>query len=138
MRKHWNLLLDQPYKLEADLLADSIEYLKDYSPVETLPIRINDDTHRGYSDLFLLIDGKLAVAELKRATGTPSKHQEKFIKQVESYNGRGAVIKTLQQLIRLVNNTAYCQCTASILRPGPYCHKCGRKILGWLEGGPDV
>lgn len=134
MRRNWNSLFDQPYKLEADLLADAQEYLASKSAIECLPIRINDDTHRGYSDLFILVDGRICFAELKRTTGTPSKHQEKFLEQVQQYNGTGAVIKTLAELQHLVDITAYCQCSNSISRPGPYCNRCGKTILGWLGG----
>ena len=92
------------YDAEADLL-DAVQewcYEEGY-----LPIRINDSMHRGYSDLFIVVQGKLVVAELKASNGRPSKHQLDFIEQVEAYGGIGGVCKTIAEVEDLCDAARY-------------------------------
>lgn len=83
------------YDAEADLLKDAIKWCYDQG---YLPIRITDASHRGYSDLFIVVQGRLVCAELKDKTGKPSKHQLDFIAKVERYGGIGGVCRTIADI----------------------------------------
>ena len=92
------------YDDEADLL-DAVQtwcYQEGY-----LPIRITDGYHRGYSDLFIVVQGKLVCAELKSATGKPSKHQLDFIEQVENYGAVGGVCRSIAEVEDLCDEARY-------------------------------
>lgn len=60
-----------------------------------LPIRITDSMHKGYSDLFIVVQGRLVCAELKDKTGKPSRHQLEFIRDIESYGAIGGVCRSI-------------------------------------------
>ena len=73
------------YTEEAELLADAIKWLEAQRRNGIKVIRIGDRYHRGYSDLFICVQGKLVVAELKDDEGTATPHQEKFMMIMQLY-----------------------------------------------------
>ena len=83
------------YDDEAALLKDATDwcYAQGY-----YPIRITDAYHRGYSDLFIVVQGRLVVAELKDKDGKPSKHQLEFIEKVQAFGGVGGVCRTIAEI----------------------------------------
>lgn len=81
---------------EYDEEADILDAVQDWCLQEGyLPIRITDFSHKGYSDLFIVVQGRLVCAELKSRTGKPSKHQIQFIKQIEDYGAIGGVCRSI-------------------------------------------
>ena len=92
------------YDDEAPLLKDATDwcYSQGY-----LPIRITDAYHRGYSDLFIVVQGRLVVAELKDKDGKPSKHQLEFIEEVQAFGGVGGVCRTIAELEDLCDEARY-------------------------------
>ena len=92
------------YDDEADLL-DAVQ--KWCLQEGYLPIRITDFSHRGYSDLFIVVQGKLVCAELKSRTGKPSQHQIQFIKQVEKYEAIGGICKSIADVEDLCDEARY-------------------------------
>ena len=83
------------YDDEADLLKDAIAWCYDQG---YYPIRITDGYHRGYSDLFIVVQGRLVVAELKDKDGKPSKHQLEFIEKVQAFGGVVGVCRTIGEI----------------------------------------
>lgn len=92
------------YDAEADLL-DAVQ--KWCLQEGYLPIRINDSMHRGYSDLFIIVQGRIVCAELKDKTGKPSKHQLDFIRKVEQYGGIGGVCRSIADVEDLCDEARY-------------------------------
>lgn len=91
-----------------DAEADLLDAVQDWCLKEGyLPIRINDSMHRGYSDLFIVVQGRLVVAELKRRDGKPTKHQLDFIERVEEYGGVGGVCWTIADVEDLCDEARY-------------------------------
>lgn len=87
-------LADKMYEYDAE--ADVLDAVQDWCLREGyLPIRINDSMHKGYSDLFICVQGRLVCAELKSRTGKPSKHQIDFINKVMQYGGVGGVCRSI-------------------------------------------
>jgi hypothetical protein len=72
-----------------------------------LPIRINDSMHKGYSDLFIVVQGRLVCAELKRRTGKPSQHQLDFIDKVEQYGAIGGVCRCIAEVEDLCDEARF-------------------------------
>lgn len=87
--------MNHEYDLEGDLLEDAIKWCRQQG---YLPIRINDSMHLGYSDLFIVVQGRLVVAELKAKDGSASKHQIDFIEKIMTFGGIGGVCKSLAEL----------------------------------------
>lgn len=93
--------IHEQYEKEADFLSDTIKWLSCQPDIMT--IRINDNCHRGYSDLFLCVRGWFVAIELKDNTGTPSAHQKEFIKDLRHFGGVAGVAYTLQEVFDLVD-----------------------------------
>lgn len=94
----------QQYDDEASLLKDAIDWCFEQG---YYPIRITDAYHRGYSDLFILVQGRLVVAELKDKDGKPSKHQLEFIEKVQAFGGVGGVCRTIAEIEDLCDEARY-------------------------------
>lgn len=65
-------------------------------------IRICDRYAKGYSDLFICVQGIFVVAELKDNTGTPSQHQLDFIDDIVACGGIGGVCRSVKEVADLV------------------------------------
>ena len=92
------------YDDEASLLKDAIDWCYEQG---YFPIRITDGYHRGYSDLFILVQGRLVCAELKDKDGKPSKHQIEFIEKVQAYGGVGGICRTIAEVEDLCDEARY-------------------------------
>lgn len=88
-----------PYEHEADFLKEAIELAE---MCEALVVRQAFATKRGVADLILCYQGRFVAAELKDATGDPSRQQLNFIKKVKAAGGRGAVVDNLHGLFWLL------------------------------------
>jgi hypothetical protein len=94
------LQLDKQYNQEAELLEKTKEWLG--TQPDILVMRICDRYTKGYSDIFLCVDGLFVAIELKDIEGKPSPHQILFLKQVVAHHGIGGVCKTLREVIQYV------------------------------------
>ena len=83
------------------------QYDDEASLLKDFPIRITDGYHRGYSDLFILVQGRLVCAELKDKDGKPSKHQIEFIEKVQAYGGVGGICRTIAEVEDLCDEARY-------------------------------
>lgn len=92
------------YDDEASLLKDAIDWCWEQG---YQPIRINDVYHRGYSDLFINVQGRLVCAELKDKDGKPSAHQIEFIEKVQAFGGVAGVCRTLGDIEDLCDEARY-------------------------------
>ena len=92
------------YNDEASLLKDAISWCFEQG---YYPIRITDGYHRGYSDLFIVVQGRLVVAELKDKDGKPTKHQVEFIEKVQAFGGIGGVCRTIADIEDLCDEARY-------------------------------
>lgn len=94
------LELEKQYQTEAALLKAAKTWLSQQPDILVMPIR--DRYVKGYSDLFLCVRGIFVVIELKDDVGTASRHQIEFIEKVVGHNGIGGVCRTLDEIIRYV------------------------------------
>lgn len=94
----------QQYDDEADLLKDAINWCWEQG---YQPIRITDAYHRGYSDLFINVQGRLVCAELKDKDGKPTKHQIEFIEKVQAFGGVAGVCQTIGEIEDLCDEARY-------------------------------
>lgn len=93
---------------EYDDEADILDAVQEWCLQEGyLPIRINDVMHKGYSDLFIVVQGKLVCAELKSRTGKPSQHQIDFIQRIETYGAIGGVCRSIADVEDLCDEARY-------------------------------
>lgn len=65
-------------------------------------LRICDRYNKGYSDLFICVNGIFVVAELKDDQGTPTPHQLLFIKQMKACGAIGGVCRTIRDVATLI------------------------------------
>lgn len=91
------------FKDEAVLQKKVIEWLEPQFRDGIKVIRICDDYHKGYSDLFLCVRGVFVVAELKDDEGVATPHQEQFIEEIQMCNGIGGVCRTVKEVADLVD-----------------------------------
>lgn len=94
------LELEKQYQDEAILMTKVKDWLSVQPDIVT--IRICDRYTKGYSDLFLCVNGLLVVIELKDDTGTATPHQKLFIKSIVDHNGIGGVCRTVGEVINYV------------------------------------
>lgn len=105
MKTNKNLLLDHVYTEEAWLLEDANRL---YLPQRDIfMMRILDRVHKGYSDLFLNVNGIFVAAELKDDKGEASAHQLQFISDVRRTNGIAGVCRTLGDIDKLVQEARF-------------------------------
>lgn len=97
------LASDRIYKVEATLLKKTMEWLAPQERSGIKAIRINDRFNKGYSDLFICVNGWFVVAELKDDSGVSTPHQELFIKQMKAAGAIGGVCRTVRDVSDLVD-----------------------------------
>ena len=93
---------DQQYSDEATLLTKVKEWLEPQRRDGIKMIRVCDRYAKGYSDLFICVQGIFVVAELKDDTGTPSQHQLDFIDDIVACGGIGGVCRSVKDVADLV------------------------------------
>ena len=96
-----NLSYRQMFKEEKDLLGAVLKWLEKQPKVKIM--RICDRYHRGYSDIFLCVEGIFIAAELKDDIGTASPHQKEFILDIIKAGGEASECRTVQDVINLVD-----------------------------------
>ena len=102
MKKHKKLPSDRQYDDEAELLKKVKEWLEPQRRDGIKMMRICDRYTKGYSDLFICVQGIFVVAELKDNTGTPSQHQLDFIDDIVACGGVGGVCRSVKDVADLV------------------------------------
>ena len=90
------------YEDEADLVKAVKEWLEPQERDGIKMLRICDRYTKGYSDLFICVRGIFVVAELKDNTGTPSKHQLDFIKEMVACGAIGGVCRSVKDVADLI------------------------------------
>lgn len=90
------------YEDEADLVKAVKEWLEPQERDGIKMLRICDRYTKGYSDLFICVRGIFVVAELKDNTGTPSKHQLDFIKEMTACGAIGGVCRSVKDVADLI------------------------------------
>ena len=84
------------------MLAKVKEWLEPQHREGIKMIRICDRYAKGYSDLFICVQGIFVVAELKDDTGTASQHQLDFIDNIIACGGIGGVCRSVKDVADLV------------------------------------
>lgn len=92
----------QYYQDEGVLLKKVKEWLEPQRRDGIMVMRICDRYAKGYSDLFICVQGIFVVAELKDDIGTPSQHQLDFIADIVSCGGIGGVCRSVKEVSDLV------------------------------------
>jgi len=102
MKRPLKLVLDKPFKEEADLLKEALKWL--YRQRDLKVLRICTEIRYGYSDLFLCVRGHFVIIELKDDEGTLTAPQEEFIVDMKDVGAIGGECRTVQQIIDYVNS----------------------------------
>lgn len=95
--------MDKVYKDEATLLRKVTEWLEPQERYGIKVVRICDRYAKGYSDLFVCVNGIFVCAELKDDTGKPSQHQLLFLKQMANAGAITGVCRTLGEVAKLID-----------------------------------
>ena len=90
------------YTDEATLLRKVVEWLTPQRRDGVKVLRICDRYAKGYSDLFICVNGVFVVAELKDDTGSASPHQIQFIKEMTECGAIGGVCRSVADVASLV------------------------------------
>lgn len=93
----------QQYSDEGDLLKAVMKWLAPQKRDNIVAIRICDRYNKGYSDVFICVNGILVLAELKDDTGTASPHQELFIKQMVEAGAVGGICRSVKDVADLID-----------------------------------
>lgn len=93
---------DHMYSDEGDLLKAVMEWLEPQRRDGIMVLKIRDRYTKGYSDLFICVQGIFVVAELKDDTGKASQHQLDFIRDITSCGAIGGVCRTVKDVADLV------------------------------------
>lgn len=93
---------DKQYDSEAELLEKAMDWLEKQRRYGVKAIRINDMYHKGYSDIFICVNGWWVVAELKDKTGIASPHQAEFIQDMRKAGAVGAVCRSVRDIYHLI------------------------------------
>lgn len=106
-----NLPSDQQYKEEATLLKKVKEYLEPQEREGVKLIRVCDRYTKGYSDLFICVNGWFVVAELKDDTGTASPQQKQFVDEMIKCGAIGRAecrsVKDVAELVEKAKRRAH-------------------------------
>ena len=94
---------DRQYRDEATLLSKVIDWLEPQRRDGIKVIRICDGYTKGYSDLFICVQGWFVVAELKDDTGTASQQQKDFIEDMIGCGAIGGVCRSVKDVALLVD-----------------------------------
>lgn len=96
-------LLNQVYTDEIQFQKAVIKWLAPQERDGIKVLRICDRYNKGYSDLFICVNGIFVVAELKDDIGTPTPHQLLFIKQMKACGAIGGVCRTIKDVSDLID-----------------------------------
>lgn len=102
MKKNNQLPLDQQYSDEAVLLKKVMDWLAPQKREHIKAIRVCDRYNKGYSDVFICVNGILVLAELKDDTGTPSQHQKIFLEEMRAAGAIGGICRSIKDVSDLI------------------------------------
>lgn len=102
MSRQVKLPSSQVYTEEATLLRKVKEWLEPQERDGIKLLRICDRYAKGYSDLFICVNGWFVVAELKDDTGTASQHQKQFIEEMTKCGAIGGVCRSVKDVADLI------------------------------------
>lgn len=102
MRKE-KLPSDQWYANESVLLKKVTEWLQPQERDGIKVLRICDRYAKGYSDLFICVNGIFVCAELKDDIGTASPHQELFLSDMKKAGAVCGVCRSVLDVSKLVD-----------------------------------
>lgn len=94
---------DRMYKDEGVLQKKCIQWLEAQRRDGVKVLRICDRYAKGYSDLFICVNGIFVVAELKDDEGKPTPHQLNFIKEMQRCGAIGGVCRSVKDVQDLVD-----------------------------------
>lgn len=95
--------MNKVYTEESALLAKVTEWLAPQERRGVKVLRICDRYAKGYSDLFICVNGTFVCAELKDDTGVASPHQTLFLKQMAEAGAIVGICRTVGEVAELVN-----------------------------------
>jgi hypothetical protein len=95
--------LDHIYTDELVFQKDVLDWLQPRKREGIKVLRICDRYAKGYSDLFICVNGVFVVAELKDDTGKPTPHQLLFIREMVACGAIGGVCRTLRDVSDLID-----------------------------------
>jgi hypothetical protein len=93
---------NRTYSEESALLRKVIEWLEPQQRNGIKVLRICDRYHKGYSDLFISVQGWFVCAELKDDEGQPTIHQIRFIEEMQKTGAVAGVCRTVAEVAQLV------------------------------------
>ena len=133
--------MKQQFAAEAKFLKLAEEWLDLQAKDGIKVLRINDNYHRGYSDLFICARGRLICAELKASTGTASQHQIDFIRIIQKAGGQAGVCRSFSEIKDLIDAALYCTCRYEesivddmLQQRYKYCPMCGGELIDARRG----
>ena len=94
--------LDRVYTDELVFQKDLLKWLEPQKRDGVKVLRICDRYAKGYSDLFICVNGIFVVAELKDDKGKPTPHQLLFIKEMTECGAIGGVCRTFRDVLNLI------------------------------------
>lgn len=92
----------QLYSEEATLLAKTIKWLEPQQRDKIKVLRICDRYAKGYSDLFICVNGIFVCAELKDDTGVASEHQKNFLEAMDNAGAITGICRSVKEVADLV------------------------------------
>ena len=128
--------MNKQYDLEADLLKAVMTWIDPQQPTGVVALKIRDRYAIGYSDLFICVNGKLVLAELKTKTGKASVHQENFLKLMTKAGAIGGICRSVQDVADLIDKARYCTCEHEHNTFDTYCYVCGKLIRKSTDNMP--
>lgn len=96
------LRLDRVYTEEDELQKDVRKWFKAHERDGIKALRICDRYAKGYSDIFVCVNGIFVIIELKDDTGKPTPHQLLFIEEMKKSGAIGGVCRTLGEVVDYV------------------------------------
>ena len=93
---------DHMYQDEGSLLKAVMKWLEPQRRDGIMALKIRDRYAKGYSDLFICVQGVFVVAELKDDTGKASQHQLDFIRDITACGAIGGVCRSVKDVADLV------------------------------------
>lgn len=85
------------------MLSKVTEWLAPQQRDNVKVIRICDRYAKGYSDLFICVEGIFVCAELKDDTGVPTPHQINFLEEMSAAGAVTGVCRTVKEVADLVD-----------------------------------
>lgn len=92
------MVSNKTYEQESDLLAAVMAWITPQRKDGIAVLKIRDRYAKGYSDLFICVQGRFVIAELKDDEGEASVHQEEFIQMMKEAGAIGGICRTVKEV----------------------------------------